>query len=69
MEHKHNFYRELDQDYAPNSGTLNGDEVKKRMVEKPSDIKKRNDAIVAIRKLKQSLQEIDNVNRGGQNWL
>ena len=52
IEYKHNYYRTLDQEYSPNSGTASGFEVKTRMEEKPSDIKKRNDAHVAIRKLK-----------------
>ena len=63
IEFKHNFYRKLDQEYSPNSGTMSGDEVKARMEEKPSDVKKRTDAHTAIRKLNQSLTEIDTVNR------
>ena len=65
MEYKHHFYRKLDQEFSPNSGTQTGEEVKSRMEEKPSDIKRRNDTHVAIRKLKQSLGEIDSVNRAG----
>lgn len=52
IEYKHNYYRTLDQEYSPNSGTSSGSEVKTHMEEKPSDIKKRNDTHVAIRKLK-----------------
>ena len=64
VEYKHSFYRKLDQDYSPNSGTSEGYEVKTRMEEKPSEIKKRNDTHTAIKKLKESLEEIDTVNRG-----
>jgi len=46
------FYKKLDQEYAPNSGTDAAAEVKRCMEEKPSEIKKRNDCHVAIRKLK-----------------
>ncbi len=63
IEYKHSFYRKLDQEYSPNSGTTAAYEVKLRMEEKPSDIKKRKDTHTAIRKLKQSLTEIDAVNR------
>ena len=63
IDFKHDFYRLLDQDYSPNSGTQSAFEVKSRMEEKPSDRKRREDTVVAIRKLKQSIVEIDNVNR------
>lgn len=43
MEYKHNFYRKLDQEYSPNSGTMMGEDVKSRMLERPSEIKKRKD--------------------------
>lgn len=63
FEFKQALYRTLDQEYAPNSGTSAADEVKRRMEERPSDIKKRNDTKVAIEKLKNSLTEIETVNR------
>ena len=31
IEFKNNFYRKLDQDYSPNSGTDNGNEVKSKI--------------------------------------
>jgi len=51
IEYKHAFYRKLDQEFSPNSGTAAAYEVKLRMEEKPSDIKKRKDTHTAIRKL------------------
>ena len=63
VDYRNSIYRKLDQEYSPNSGTDAANDVKRRMEEKSSDIKKRNDCQIAIRKLKQSLAEIDIVNR------
>ena len=38
IEYKDCFYRKLDGEYSPNSGTNNGDEIKARMVEKQQDV-------------------------------
>ena len=59
MEYKHDYYRKLDQEFSPNSGTEVAQEVKSRMEEKPSDIMKRNNTNLAISRIKSSICEID----------
>ena len=63
MEYKQDYISKLDLDFSPNSDTAAAREVKSRMEEKPSDIMKRRNTNNAIRKIKVSLDEIDQVNR------
>jgi hypothetical protein len=67
LEFKDTFHRKLDQEFAPNSGTDLAEDVKTWMDE-PFYLKEdRQNKIIALQKLQQSLQELDNVTRGTQS--
>lgn len=57
------FHRKVDQDFAPNSGSELGEDVKHWM-EDPYQLKiVRKELTLAIESLRQSLQDIENVNK------
>ena len=63
VEFKDSFHRQIDQEFAPNSGTELGEDVKAWM-EDPFVVRNmRKDLTLQIDNLKTSLQDLDNVNK------
>ena len=62
VEFKEDFYRKLDQEFAPTAATNMGLQIRSAMVEKQADITRRANAAKAIEDLKASIAEIDAIN-------